>query len=797
VRFSLYRRSLPGIGTDFSRAVRRIRRNPGYALTAMLCLALALGVHTTLFSFLDSLYFRRLPVPEADRIVQIDRKYGDFCNWRGFLGFRDGLRSVQAAAKERSGDYMEVDHTTFFVNLERVSANYPQVLRLGTTIGAWFRADANSMGDPEAVISYRLWQTRFGGDPGVLGKHVRLTSYFRVAGVAPREFTGSSSPMRIDVWVPLSASTPHDVDLIARLAPGATLMNAAAELGVVGERVRAAYPGVPLFQGAVQVQPASGFLWQGGREIFMPIVKLLSTVAGAVLLIACVNVANLLLSRAAVRRREIAIRQSLGASRARLFRETLAEGLVLAAGGLLLGVLFGYGTGRALEWALPGVPFALYRGLRFGIDWRVALFLAAAGIVCAVLFSLPPAFASSRKSLNSGMKGHDVRNSRQREIYSVVQVALSLTLLITTGLLVRALQHVQSVDPGFAIDHRLYVNLSAPDRGSDKQANTLLFSNLVQQARELPGVEDATLAWGVFPMVGVTCAGASRQTAKKALTNTVDPNYFDLMGIPIVRGHGLSPAESSGGIPDVIVNQTMARTLWPGEDVIGKTVWLEGCDGDVPKAGTVIGVARDAKYGALSEEPQAFYYVSRRQDSGGNGFFSLIVRTAGDPRQWTKPVLDLVQRRGGDLRIYDNGTLENAVALSLWEVKWQASLLGALGLLAIVLAAIGVYGVVACSVAQRTREIGVRMALGAVPLDVQWMVLAHGLRITAIGVTAGLFLSAFTVRLLRGFLYGLSPFDPIAFAAASLAWIAIAMLASWYPARRATRVDPMTALNYE
>ena len=798
VRFSLYRRALPGIGTDFGRAVRRIRRNPGYALTAMLCLALALGVNTTLFSFLDSLYFRRLPVPEADRIVQIDRKFGAFCTWRGFPGLRDGLRSVQAAAKKRSVDPMEVDHTTFSVQVEGVSANYPQVLRLGTTIGAWFRADANTAGDPEAVISYRLWQTRFGGDARVVGKRVRvLTSYFRVAGVAPREFTGSFSPMRVDVWVPLPASVNPRVDLIARLAPGATLTNAAAELGVAGARVRASSPGDALLQGAVRVQPAAGFLWQGGRQIFMPIVKLLSTVAGVVLLIACVNVANLLLSRAAVRRREMAIRQSLGASRGRLFRETLAEGLVLAGGGLLLGILFGYGTGSALEWALPGVPFALYQGLRLGIDWRVALFLALAGIVCAILCSLPPAFACSRKSLSLAMKGHDSRNSRQREIYSVAQVALSLTLLIATGLLVHALQHVQSVDPGFAIDYRLYVNLSAPDRGADKQVSASVFSNLVQQARELPGVEDATLAWGVFPMVGVSCAGASRETAKKALTNTVDPNYFDLMGIPIVRGRGFAPAESSAGMPSVIVNQTMARRFWPGEDVIGRTVWLEGCDGGVPKPGTVIGVARDAKYQWLSEEPQAFYYVSRRQDPGGNGFYSLIVRTAGDPRQWTKPVLDRVQRRGGDMIIYDSGTLADAVARSLWEVKWQASLLAALGLLAIVLAAIGVYGVVACSVAQRTREIGVRMALGAAPSDVQWMVLAHGLRITAMGIALGLILSAATVRLLRGFLYGLSPFDPIAFAAASLAWIVIAMLASWYPARRATRVDPMTALNFE
>ena len=797
MRLSLHRRALPGIGTDFHRALRRMRRNPGYALTAMFCLALALGVNTTLFSFLDSLYFRRLPVPDAGRVVQIDRKFGDFCTWHEYLGFRDGLRSVQAAAKERSVAPMEIDHTTSMVQVEDVSANYPEVLRLGASIGAWFGADANSAAEREVVISYRFWQTRFAGDPGVIGKRVRILSNdFRIAGVAPPEFTGTVSPMRIDVWVPLSASAHRRVDLIARLAPGATLADAVAELGVVGARVRAAYPRDELLQPPVRVQLAFGSLLRGGREILRPIVKLLSAVAVMVLLIACVNVANLLLSRAAVRRREMAIRQSLGASRARLFRETLAEGLVVAAGGLLLGVLFGHWTGAALEWALPGVPYALYQGLRFGIDWRVALFLAATGTVCAILFSLPPAFACSGQSLNPAMKGVDSRNSRQREIYSVVQVALSLTLLIATGLLVHALQHVQSIAPGFSIDHRLYVNLSTADRGSVKRDNTLFFSNLLQQARELAGVEDATLAAGVFPTVGIDCAAPSRGAAKEAWTNTVEANYFGLMGIPIVRGSGFAPVESAAGVPHVIVNQTMARTFWPTDDAVGKTVWLGGCDGDVAKPATVIGVARDAKYEQLNEGPHALYYDSSRQEPE-RAFYALILRTAGDPRRWNRPVLDLLQRRGGDLIIYDSGTVDEKVALSLWEVKWQASLLAALGLLAIALAAIGVYGVVACSVAQRTSEIGVRMALGAAPLDVQWMVLGHGLRITAIGIAVGLLLSAATVRLLRGFLYGLSPFDPIAFAAASLAWIAIAMVASWYPARRATRVDPMTALNFE
>ncbi len=793
VRFSFYRRALPGIGTDFSRALRRIRRNPGYAVTAMLCLALALGVNTTLFSFLDSLYFRKLPVPEAGRSLTVRRdERTTFCRFDGYLGFRDSLRAVQAAAVVRSRDSLEVDRATVGMFVETVSANYAQVLRLSTTIGTWFHADENAV--PEVVISYRLWHTRFGDDPGVLGKPCRLLSRdCRIVGVAQREFTGTSSPLLIEAWVSPPESPGYGVNLIARLAPGATLASATAEIGVVNARVRSD-PGNKILVGAVRVRPASGLL-EPAQGYFLPIVKLLSGVSGIVLLIACVNVANLLLSRATIRQREIAVRQSLGASRARLLRETFTEGLVLAGGGLALGIFFGYWTGYALELLLPSLPMASYQGVRLGIDWRVALFLAAAGIVCAILFSLPPALASSRRDMNPAMKGGDIRHSRQREMYSVAQVALSLALLIATGLLLRALDRVQHIDPGFATDHRVYVNLWAHGASYTPEALASLYSSLVQQARELPGVEDATLAWQVFPGFGGGCAAPSREGAKDVGANTVDPNYFELMGIPIVRGSGFAPAESPASPAHVIVNQTMARRFWPADDAIGKTLWL-GCQGEVPKPAAVIGIARDARSLALDEEPQLLYYLSRPQDSE-NTFYAIVIRTAGDPRQWVRPLLELVDRSGGELRIYNSGTVENAVATSLWMVKWQASLLGAMGLLAIVLAAIGVYGVVACSVSQRTREIGVRMALGAAPLDVQWMVLAQGLRITALGIVAGLVLSAATVRLLRGFLYGLSPFDPVAFVAAGLAWIVIAMLASWYPARRATRVDPMTALNYE
>ena len=795
VRFSLYRRAIPGIGADFSRALRRMRRNPGYALTATFCLALALGVNTTLFSFLDSLYFRRLPVPGANRIVSVSRERASFCTSRQYFAIRDSLRTIRAAAVMDSGDPLELGRLGLSAWVERVSPDFPEVLGLGTVLGRWFGPDSDSAPQPPVVISHRFWKTQFGGDPEVLGKQIRILDRFhRVVGVAPPQFTGTIPPMVVDLWAPLPAPGGRaGVNLVARLAPGATLAGAAAEIRVIAARLRAADPADTQLASPPVVKPHRGFVWRFQRDFFLPALALLSAVSGIVLLIACVNVANLLLSRAAVRRREMAVRQALGAGRARLFRETLAEGLLLAAGGSVFGLFFGDWTGRALELLLPSVPYAMYRGLRFGIDWRVAMILALAGGLCAVLFSLPPALAGSRANLILAMKGAGPRNSRQREIYSVAQVALSLTLLIAAGLLLRALDRVRHLDPGFAYQHRVYVSLR------DESLDPALYSALLDQARRLPGVESATAAWGVFPNNGGGCAALARGGKPRDLTsNLVDPGYFALMRIPIVRGAGFAPSGSFTAAPHVIVNEAMARAFWPGQDPLGKKLWFgPECTSDGKEAiGTVIGVARDARLQSLGEPPEPLYYLSRFEDRG-NGFYSLIARTAGDPRQWIQPLVSLVERSGAKVRIYKSGTLDDAVAQSLWEVKWQASLLGAIGLLAIFLASIGVYGVVVCSVAQRTREIGVRMALGAQPLDVQWMVLAHGLRITAFGIAGGLLCSAATVRLLRRFLYGLSPFDPIAFSAAALAWVALAMIASWYPARRATRVDPMTALNYE
>ncbi len=688
-------------------------------------------------------------------------------------------------------------------NIEMVTANFAGVLRVGAAAGRWFSpGDDAFSADPVTVIGYRFWQSKLNGAPDAVGSKIRFTIATTASSAwRHRIFTAFCLPSPWTSWTPAASIFPSGagprLNLIARLAPGATPDTVAAEMRVLSASLRTAEPRNANLASLPVVKPAQGFI--ANRNLFLPLARLLAAICGAVLLIASVNVANLLLSRAAVRQREMALRRSLGAGSWRLFRETLVEGLVLASGGLVLGIAAGYWSSRAIELALPSVPVSYYRGIHFGIDWRVALFLCAAGTLCAILFSLPPALAAARQ-LHPALQGEAARRRfRQREVYSLAQVALSLALLIAAGLLVRALDRVRRIDPGFATDHRLFVTARAIPK--DPQLSAQAWTDALDQARALPGVRGATLAYGAFPATGAGCAAKAEAEAPVSVNQArtiridiVEPNYFALMRVPIVRGRGFDVNGGATATPAVIVNRTMAELYWPEREPLGKRLWL-GCSTADRRMGEVVGVAANTKTSALDEDPAPVFYVSRLQEPA-HPYFALIVETEGDARAWTTPLLRIVQRNH-NLEYFEAQTLDEAVGKSLWLIKWQAALLAVFGLLAIVLATIGLYGVVAYAVSQRTHEIGVRMALGAMPGDVRWMILSHGLRITVFGVGAGLLLSAATVRLLRGFLYGLSPFDPVAFATASLAWVLIAMLASWYPARRATRVDPLAALKYE
>jgi predicted permease len=653
---------------------------------------------------------------------------------------------------------------------EVVSANYADVLQAGTAAGRWFRPEEDLPGAaPVAVISDAFWQSKLDRDPAALGGYLRSNGLdYRIVGIAPPGFIGSAPPFNIDFWVTAASldrpGPGAGFGLVGRLTPGATMENAAAELRVADARLRADRHD-PRADDPATLAPLAGIWWKGGRRILLPFARMMAVLCAAVLLIACVNVANLLLSRAAVRQRELSIRHALGATRWRIFRARLVESLLLSAGGAGLGFAAGHGVGRILQSSLPSIPQEGLRGLQFGLDWRVAGFLAAVSALTALLF----AAASGRE-----------RSGRRRQIYSVAQVSLSLALLIATGLLLRALDRASHADRGFAIEDRLMINLYDPHGR---------WTALLNRARSVPGVEDATLArTRIGPSPGRCASPSALAPPRHVDFNVVEPNYFDLMRIPILRGSGFTDA------PGVLVNEAMARTFWPNEEATGKLLWL-GCNAAKREMLPVAGMVRDLSRPGEPQDAPAFY-LSRRQDPD-NGF-TLIAKTAGgDPYRWSKPLVDAMLAEAPDVHLYEVTSVHDAISESLWQSRWQAGLLGGVAALAILLAAIGLYGVVACSVAQRTREIGVRMAIGAQAGDVQWMFVGQGLRITAVGVALGLALSTAIARLLRAYLYGLSPFDPVAFATASLAWIAVAMLASWWPARRATRVDPLTALKYE
>ena len=817
VRISPFHRAIPDFRQDLHYALRIVRRSPGYAVTAMLCLALGIGANATVFSFLDGIYFRMLPVPHPERVVAIGRNGAMPVFWRDYLAIRDSLHSLGGlAAAQARGTFMDADRANFTIVAETVSANYAEVLHVKPALGRWFSpADEFPDAGPAVVIASRIWERYFHRDPAVLGRTVRIEMQtYRIVGVAPEDFRGVSPPVAIDAWLPLvtfpifrprwkdALAAGPAVNLVGRLADGETVRHAGAEIAVIDAHLRRQYAEVARYATPMKVGVFRGITSPESRRSLGPIAALLTAVVAIVLLIACVNVANLLLSRAAVRRREMALRRSLGASRSRLVRQGLAESAVLAMGGLALGTLFGYWTDGALSTWLPAsIPQSVLRGISLEMSWRVAAFAAVVTIVCTVLCSLAPALEGASADVLPALKS-DSRTgrsggSRQRDFYVIAQVALSLVLFIAAALLLRAVQRTAEIDPGFATDHRMYIRLSTPEPDFTPESATHVFSRLLESARALPGVRDATLAFAVLGFTDDQCVSQD-QAAPESHTgiNVVEPNYFDVMQVPIRRGRGFTMLDRPQSPRVVVINETMARQQWPGEDPIGKTLWL-GCrqrDAKVPAQ--VVGVARDSKYVGLDEGPRPFLYVSRLQ-VWWNGFFALIVHTWGDPYAVAAPLIQLARSGGPNLRIYEARTLDELTALTLWRVRWQATLLGTFGLLAITLAVIGLYGVVAYSVAQRTHEIGVRMALGARKIDVQWMVLGCGLRLAAGGIAVGLGLSALVTRLLRDYLYGVSPLDAVAFGGAALAWILVAMLASFIPARRAAKVDPAIALRYE
>jgi predicted permease len=806
VRVSPFRRALPGLGKDFHFAFRTIRKNPGYAFAAMVCLALGIGVNTTIFSLMDELFFRPLPVPDPSRVVRLERGRDSAFLWRDTEQLRSRTRSFSGLAAYAAGiTGLEVSGAMETISAEWVSADYAQTLGIGTELGRWFEAGDEVRGaERVAVISHRTWTQRFGQDRNVIGRTVRVESEsYRVVGVAPASFTGVFPPHYAAVWIPYLSFLPFQkrlenngvtrASLIGRLRPGVTMEQAGAELTAIDAQVHREYPRPANLERSagerIHLTAASGAVPEA-RRVMRPLAALLLMTIAAVLLIACVNVANLMLARASVRRGEMMVRRALGASRFRLARQTLSESLLLAAGGAGLGLLLGAWTNRVLGVALPSMPPAMKVALHLDINWRVAGLTAAIGLAAALLFGLAPALEQSRP-------GPGRKLSRRRDAYVVVQVALSLMLLVTAGLFLRALWSAESADPGFAAEGRLTVRMFVSPPEYSERTGLVFYRRVLDEVRGVPGVVSAGLTYSLpFVFNDRVCAAAERDDGglPGVSASVIDGDYFRAMGIPLAAGRGFDGSEAAGGSPVVIVNETFARRMWPGRPAVGETLWM-GCGPGTERVARVAGVARDSKYHGIGESPEPYVYVPLSQK--WTGLMVLVAETAGDPDSFSGPIRAAIARVDPRLRMQETLPLKEHVARSLWQVRWEASMLGAIGLLAMLLGAVGLYGVIAYAVAQRTREIGVRMALGAGSGDVVWMVLARGLRLTALGVSIGLLLCAGVTRFLRAFLYGVSPVDPVAFAGAALVWATVAMLASYVPARRAARVEPVVALRYE
>jgi predicted permease len=817
VRLSPHRLTSPGLGQDLHYAVRVLRRNPGYALTAMICLALGIGVNSMVFSMVNELFWQPLPLPHPGRVAIVGRtSNGMTCSYRDYLELR--RRDAEPGGRLFSGlvafEDMQVSIDTGglsqIIAANAVTANFADVMELPAQEGRWFRPEDDQVGsDPVVVIGDGAWTRMFGRSPDAIGQRVRIgTERYRVIGVAPPGFAGMSPPHTVDVWIPF-ASQPYARDLllnpgewerplvrlIGRLADDRSPREAEAGLRTLEAQIRRDFPRENPPLGAMTVSPAAGASMPEVRQAAAPMAALLLSVTAVVLLIACVNVANLILSRSVVRRHEMAVRRALGAGAWRLARQTLAEGLLLTAGGAALGLAVGYWSGRLLVSNLRGIPHGGMLTLRLDPDWRVAAFTAMVGLGSALLFTLAPAIDTARA--NGGGWGGGPRRMRQRDVYVVAQVALSLVLLIAATLLVRALGHALDVDPGFAMEGRLAARLSVSEPEYTADTGRLFLDRVLATVRATPQVRSATISYNTplnFTASRCVATDPSARPRREG-SDIVMAGYFDTLGIPIVRGRAFDTRDRQGAPRVVVVNETFARRYWPKLDPIGQSLWL-GCDSKKPREmAEVVGVARDAKYSSLDEPPQPFVYRSLAQDWAG--FLTLIVHTGGSPEKFTAPLRAALAGLDPNLRVYEVETLQEYAAGSLWRVRWQAVLLAIFGGLAMALAAVGLYGVVAYTVAQQTRELGIRMAMGAQRGDVLWMVLGRGLRLTAVGIAIGMLLSAAATRLLGGLLYGMSPLDPVSFAAASLAWTAVAMLASYVPARRAMKVDPVVALRWE
>ena len=812
---------------DVRYAIRLLARNPLFALTAVVSLAIGIGANTTIFAIANALLFRApAGVVDADRIVDIGRSQNgegfDNNSYPNYLDVRArNTVFTQVYAQRFAPEPMSLGAPG---GAERVygsivSANYFAALGTRAAAGRLFSGNERQEpgAAPYAVLSHAFWTRRYRQDPQVVGRQVLLSGHpFTVVGVAEPGFQGTTL-FAADLWVPMNMiaeamprlgagllTDRRAVWLImgGRLKPGVTVAQARAELTAIGATLERAYPEENRGRG-LRVEPLS--LVPGNSAPIAAFVAGLMVVAGLVLTIACANLAGVLLARATSRRREIAVRLALGAGRARLVRQMLVETSLLFLGGAALGLLLARTMTGLFASLLPALPVQI--GLSLGLDGRAVAFTFGLSLLAAILCGLVPAFHASRRAVAGALKAEtqgSPERQRLRSVFVVGQVALSIVLVVAASLFVRALQRADSIDAGFDPRGVEIATLELSLAGYDDTTGPVFARELIRRVRAIPGVESATLSAALPLGLGgmglgyLTLPGGNPQRDHiEADWNIVEPGYFVTLRTPLVAGRDFNDGDRANAPFVTIVNQAMAARLWPNQNPIGKTlVQYVGLPGtpNASRTMTVVGVARDAKYRSLSDQGRLFLYVPLQQqyDSGTN----IIARARGN-RRLAAELRAVVASMNPSLPIINAQSLEELAAIGLMPQRIAASVSGSLGIVGLLLAAIGIYGVTAYMVTSRTREIGIRMALGAMRADVVRMVLRHGMRLLVIGVGIGLLLALAASRVLASLLFGVGATDPVAFAGSAILFCLIGLAACYVPARRATQIEATVALRYE
>ncbi len=791
------------LGRDLRHGLRQFRRSPGFSALAVLCLGLAIGVNTSIFGVLNTALFRPMPVEQPDRLIVVSRGESVSFAYPTYRDYRDrsGALSGLTAAMPYESD-LDVDGDSSFVAAEAVAGNYASVIGVRAALGRWFTGDA----DPVAVISYAAWQRHFNLSPDVLGTTVRSESQsYTVIGVAPREFNGIFSPLRTDIWVPI-ATRPSLVPLLqdraisrvmlfGRLRGDATAAAASSELNAIDAQLAKEYPTASASTAPLVADQVRGFANTGNRRRAQVVAVFLTAVVSLVLLIACVNVGNLLLVRGAMRQREFALRRALGAGRNRVLQQLLTESLLLAIAGGICGLVFAQWSNALLERSLPMLQGIFPIQLDFDLDWRVIAFATVVSLATTVLCGLLPAWRGSQTDGLVAFKNDIVTGTPRRRPFGLVsQVAMSFVLLMIAGTFVQALVRMQTSDPGFAVASRLYAYAYVSTPGVSPATSRQMYSRAVDELRALPGVRTAALSYSL-PLMPTAANCATRPDGARVSTTTgaVDPGYFGTMDIDLLAGRDFAASDTPGNGSVVVLNQRLATALWPEASAIGERV-LIGCDESTPA--TVIGVVSNSSIRSLGEPPHPHLYFPFAQNYRG-GLTAIVLETSTPPGTLIEPVRRTLVGLGQGMRVYTVRPLSEHLEQSYAPIRWQTSVLTSFGLLALVLAAVGLYGVTSYRVALRTREIGVRMALGAGRRNVFREVVGQGLSTALIGVVIGGALMMVLGRLLGAMDAEIQPPGFLVLAVTGLVWIIVAILATYVPAARASGVNPLIALRYE